>query len=54
MDSRHEEEVGVAVYGLPSLLNHSCDPNTVAMFSGTRLSLKSIKYLSPGEQVRVL
>jgi len=51
MDSQHEEEVGVAVYGLPSLLNHSCDPNTVAVFSGSTICIRSIKTLSPGDEV---
>ena len=51
MDSQHEKEVGVAVYGVPSLLNHSCDPNTVAVFSGTTICIRSIRNLAPGEEV---
>ena len=44
-------EVGVALYPTASLFNHSCQPNTVAVFSGTRLSLRTVRPVFLGEQL---
>ena len=52
IDSSHECAVGLAVYGLPSFLNHSCEPNTVVLFSGAELRLRSVRPIASGEQVR--
>lgn len=45
--------VGLGVYLVPSLLNHSCEPNAVVVFHGRQLALRSIRPLSPGDQVCV-
>ena len=37
----------------PSLLNHSCMPNCVAVFNGATLTVRTIKSVQPGEQVCV-
>ena len=34
-----------------SLLNHSCDPNTIGVFDGKRLELRAIKEIKVGEEV---
>ncbi len=43
--------VGVAVYSAPSLLNHSCRPNTLHLFIGRQLLLKAVRDIGPGEQL---
>ena len=37
----------------PAMFNHSCEPNTVALFTGTQIHLRCIKEISEGEQVAV-
>ena len=44
-------DVGMAVYSAPSLLNHSCRPNTFALFNGPRLLIKALRDISRGEQL---
>ncbi len=43
--------VGVALYSAPSLLNHSCRPNTLTLFNGLQLFLKAVRDIGPGEQL---
>lgn len=45
--------IGFAQYGLPSLLNHSCDPNTINSYrnSSNHLSFRATKPIAKGEQV---
>lgn len=45
--------IGFAQYGLPSLLNHSCEPNTINSYmeSSNRITFRAIKPISKGEQV---
>ncbi len=43
--------VGVALYSAPSLLNHSCRPNTFTWFNGRQLFLKAVRDIDPGEQL---
>ncbi|CAJ0929495.1 unnamed protein product, partial [Ranitomeya imitator] len=38
-------------YESMSLLNHSCDPNCVIVFDGTRLHLRTVKEIPQGEEV---
>ena len=52
MDSTHEDDVGVALYGAASLVNHSCDPNSLVTFDGRELTLRTMVPLKPGEQVQ--
>ena len=53
LDEDYEDVMGFGVYGVPSLINHSCDPNCVALFRGRELVLRSILPLNPGEQVSI-
>ncbi len=50
-DATHVESVGVALYGTASLINHSCDPNSLVVFNGRELTLKAMATLRPGDQV---
>ena len=43
--------VGVALYSAPSLLNHSCRPNTFTWFNGRQLFLIAVRDIDPGEQL---
>ncbi len=43
--------VGVALYSAPSLLNHSCRPNTLELFNGQHLILKAVRDIGPGDQL---
>ncbi|XP_071997292.1 histone-lysine N-methyltransferase SMYD3 isoform X3 [Engystomops pustulosus] len=45
------QDVGVGLYPSLSLLNHSCDPNCVIVFEGTRLHLRSAKKIPKGEEL---
>ncbi|OWF49924.1 histone-lysine N-methyltransferase SMYD3-like [Mizuhopecten yessoensis] len=37
------QSIGVAIYLSPSLLDHSCEPNAVVTFQGTRLTVRATK-----------
>lgn len=50
LDRNYDQVVGLGVYPTPSLINHSCDPNCVALFSGKQLLLRSVLPINPGEQ----
>ncbi len=52
LDASYDKVAGLALYRTASLLNHSCQPNCVSLFDGTRLSIRSIEKISQGEQVR--
>ena len=51
MDSNYDEVIGLGIYSVPSLLNHSCDPNSAVVFEARTLFLRSIKPLMQGDQV---
>nr|XP_006817727.1 PREDICTED: histone-lysine N-methyltransferase SMYD3-like [Saccoglossus kowalevskii] len=42
--------IGVGIYPSASLLNHSCDPNCVAVFNGTDLCIRAVKPISVGDE----
>lgn len=35
----------------PALLNHSCDPNCIAIFDGYQMKLRTVRDVSFGDQV---
>ncbi len=43
--------MGVALYCAPSLLNHSCRPNTLPLYYGRQLVLKAVRDIGPDEQL---
>jgi SET and MYND domain-containing protein len=45
------ETVGMALDPLASLMNHSCDPNAVYLFEGTTIRVRSLKPISPGQEI---
>ncbi|KAM3931204.1 histone-lysine N-methyltransferase SMYD3 [Leptodactylus fuscus] len=47
------QDVGVGLYPSMSLLNHSCDPNCVIVFEGTRLHLRTIKEIPKDEELTI-
>ena len=42
--------LGTGLYKTASFVNHSCDPNCVAIFDGTSVSLRTIKEVQAGEE----
>ena len=51
LDRDYDCVLGLGVYGVPSLVNHSCDASCVAVFAGKQLVLRSVLPVNPGEQV---
>ncbi|XP_056423149.1 histone-lysine N-methyltransferase SMYD3 isoform X2 [Hyla sarda] len=47
------QDIGVGLYPSMSLLNHSCDPNCVITFEGTRLHLRAVKEIPQGEELTI-
>lgn len=48
-----EDRNGLGLFPMASLLNHSCCPNCVLGFDKTRLKIRAIKNVSPGEELLV-
>ncbi|CAO3599071.1 unnamed protein product [Absidia cylindrospora] len=45
------DTVATSIYILASKFNHSCQPNVLALFIGTRLQLRAIRPILPGQQL---
>ena len=45
------DPVGICIDALVSSANHSCDPNTVVVFDGPRLSFRSLRTIKRDEEV---
>lgn len=43
--------VGTGIFKVSSLINHSCDPNCIAIFDGPNISIRSITEIAPGEEL---
>ena len=48
-EEKSTTELGSAIYLNASLLNHSCAPNAVPLFSGLKLYVKALKKIEPGD-----
>lgn len=46
-----EIPIGIAFYPKIALLNHSCDPDVLPLYIGSKLILKSSRDLAPGSEV---
>ncbi len=44
--------VGVGLYPLAALINHSCDPNCVAIFRGKTVHIRAIQEIMIGHEVK--
>ncbi|KAJ3053589.1 SET and MYND domain-containing protein 4 [Rhizophlyctis rosea] len=54
VQSVEEEVLGVGVFGRGSLVNHSCDPNSIVSFEdGAGMVLRSLRSLGKGEEVTI-
>ncbi len=51
MTTNNISKMGEALYSAPSLLNHSCRPNTLQLFNGRQLILKAVRDIGPDEQL---
>ena len=45
--------LGVGIYKTPSFLNHSCQPNCVAVFNGTRLLIHATENTRQGDELTI-
>eukprot|EP00026_Physarum_polycephalum_P007780 Phypoly_transcript_07846.p1 GENE.Phypoly_transcript_07846~~Phypoly_transcript_07846.p1 ORF type:complete len:479 (+),score=56.38 Phypoly_transcript_07846:141-1577(+) len=45
--------IGVGLYPLAALINHSCSPNSVAVFEGPRVYIRAIQNIKAGEEITV-
>ncbi|CAI8039100.1 Histone-lysine N-methyltransferase SMYD3 [Geodia barretti] len=45
------DPIGAGIYVGPSLLNHSCRPNCVAVFNGTSMTVRTIEPVQQGHQL---
>ena len=44
---------GVGIYEIPSLLNHSCAPNCVAIFNGTKLFVHATENIKQDDELTI-
>ncbi|KAG7722415.1 hypothetical protein KL949_000531 [Ogataea haglerorum] len=49
----YDEPIGIMFDPFFSLINHSCEPNTILVWNGRRAALKALKKLKPGEELLV-
>ncbi|XP_022049275.2 histone-lysine N-methyltransferase SMYD3 [Acanthochromis polyacanthus] len=47
------QESGVGLYPSLSLLNHDCRPNCMMVFEGTKVRLRAVQNISPGEELTI-
>lgn len=45
--------VGIGIYPFSSLMNHSCDPNCIILYIGTKQVIRTIKPLQKGEELQI-
>jgi len=50
-EEKSTTELGSGIYLNASLLNHSCEPNAVPLFSGLKLYVKALKKINAGEEI---
>jgi len=46
-------EIGIGIYPLASMVNHSCTPNSAQVFHGKKILFKAIRKILPGEEVTI-
>ena len=44
---------GIGIYEKACLINHSCAPNCVAVFDGSRMSVRTIQHLRSNEEITI-
>ncbi|XP_037549529.1 histone-lysine N-methyltransferase SMYD3 [Nematolebias whitei] len=47
------QEIGVGLYPSLSLLNHDCRPNCVMVFEGTKIQLRAVQDVNPGDELTI-
>ncbi|XP_078699167.1 N-lysine methyltransferase SMYD2-like isoform X2 [Branchiostoma floridae x Branchiostoma belcheri] len=49
LDDDHQQ-IGTALYAQASMINHSCTPNCVPVFIGSRIEIRAARVILPGEE----
>jgi SET and MYND domain-containing protein len=47
------QPIGIGLYPTAALLNHSCSPNCVVVFDGTKIKVRAIQNVAVGEEVTI-
>jgi SET and MYND domain-containing protein len=45
--------IGIGLYPVAALINHSCAPNSVAVFEGTTVSIRALQHIPAGEEISI-
>ena len=45
--------IGVGIYPLAAMVNHSCEPNACQVFRGQRILFKAVRDLAPGDEITI-
>ena len=53
IESVKQERIASAIYATASLMNHSCEPNTINSYVGNLLIIRATKAVKEGQQVRM-
>ncbi|XP_066289414.1 N-lysine methyltransferase SMYD2-like [Branchiostoma lanceolatum] len=52
LDDDHQQ-IGTALYAQASMINHSCSPNCVPIFRGSRVEIRAARVILPGEEATI-
>ncbi|XP_035686800.1 N-lysine methyltransferase SMYD2-like [Branchiostoma floridae] len=52
LDDDHQQ-IGTAMYAQASMINHSCSPNCVPVFRGSRVEIRAARVILPGEEATI-
>ncbi|KAI8519311.1 SET and MYND domain-containing protein 3 [Branchiostoma belcheri] len=52
LDDDHQQ-IGTALYAQASMINHSCTPNCVPVFIGSRIEIRAARVILPGEEATI-
>jgi SET and MYND domain-containing protein len=51
--SLEDEYLGISLYPLASLINHSCEPNAYCIFEGYQIRIRSLQRISAEDEIKL-